>query len=342
MNKFAIKTIVSLILCLTLFMSVNVFSAATSSPGPDNKKEAKIKTKYELGLYLEVIDLCLKELKSGYKSRDLMIILANSYYYNLENANCVKWFLKADKKDKITDPILLLRFNQALISEDKRDLSVLIFDRYLLTQSEGRVLGDSMGMGSRFNSIKRSRLKYDVEYQDIDLFGTKYVSYIRKDIIYITSNDFHADEIKDVMDDKGTALNVYSIKRNKRGAFAKTIYLDGDLNKPNSHQGDAVLFNNGKSMYFTRSNGKLDSDKLNVNNLRISQADRKGKKWKIVGDLDFKAVGNHSYAHPTLNAKGDRLYFSSNMKGTLGQSDIYYINIVDSKPVGKPINMGLR
>ena len=49
----------------------------------------------------------------------------------------------------------------------------------------------------------------------------------------------------------------------------------------------------------------------------------------------------HSVAHPALSPDGKYIYFSSDMKGTLGSSDIYRAKILKSG-YGKPENLGDR
>ncbi|HBY68584.1 MAG TPA: hypothetical protein DEG69_13060, partial [Flavobacteriaceae bacterium] len=45
-------------------------------------------------------------------------------------------------------------------------------------------------------------------------------------------------------------------------------------------------------------------------------------------------------AHPTLSNDGKRLYFSSDMPGTVGMSDLWYVDILGKNKYGEPVNLG--
>ncbi len=65
----------------------------------------------------------------------------------------------------------------------------------------------------------------------------------------------------------------------------------------------------------------------------------KSEKWKDKGILN---IGNrHTNAsHPALSPDGNRLYFTSSMKGGYGGSDIWYVEKQANGKWGKPINAG--
>ncbi|NGX85464.1 flagellar motor protein MotB, partial [Aequorivita sp. KMM 9714] len=44
--------------------------------------------------------------------------------------------------------------------------------------------------------------------------------------------------------------------------------------------------------------------------------------------------------HPALSPDGKRLYFSSDMPGTLGMSDLWYVDILENGTYGTPVNLG--
>ena len=44
--------------------------------------------------------------------------------------------------------------------------------------------------------------------------------------------------------------------------------------------------------------------------------------------------------HPSLNKDNTKLYFSSDMPGTIGSFDIFYVDIDANGKFGKPINLG--
>ena len=64
-----------------------------------------------------------------------------------------------------------------------------------------------------------------------------------------------------------------------------------------------------------------------------------GATWEAIKSVHFNDK-SYSVAHPTINSKGDKLIFASDMPGTLGQSDLYVVDINPDGTLGTPINLG--
>ena len=102
--------------------------------------------------------------------------------------------------------------------------------------------------------------------------------------------------------------------------------------------------NNQLTKYFTRNNynnkkyGKSDEG---INFLKIYKAERDSisAEWKTPVELPFNN-DEYSVAHPTLNVDETKLYFSSDMPGTIGMSDIYVVSINEDGTFGEPKNLG--
>ena len=120
------------------------------------------------------------------------------------------------------------------------------------------------------------------------------------------------------------------------------IPLPGDINTP-YHESTAAFTQDGKTVYFTRNNyfnGKKKINKEREITLKIYKAEKDGKgRWTNVKELPFNNDA-YSVAHPALSPDEKRLYFSSNIKGTYGESDLWYVDIGANGSYGKPINLG--
>ncbi len=98
-----------------------------------------------------------------------------------------------------------------------------------------------------------------------------------------------------------------------------------------------------KYVYFTQNNikgKKYVADKNNWINLKIYRAEiKQGNQWVNVEELPFNS-DDYSCAHPSLSEDGRILFFTSDMPGTYGQSDIYWITVNDDGTFGTPHNLG--
>ena len=80
----------------------------------------------------------------------------------------------------------------------------------------------------------------------------------------------------------------------------------------------AVFTKDGKNVYFSEKQG---------DNFQLYKADidRTGR-WKNSVKLPFNDI-NYTFKHPALNKGESKLFFASDMPGSTGKTDIYFVNI---------------
>lgn len=106
------------------------------------------------------------------------------------------------------------------------------------------------------------------------------------------------------------------------------------------HNGPACFSVDGKEMYFTRNNvedGKVRMSDTKIIKLKIFVS-RKNDNWEKEIPFEYNS-DQYSVCHPSISADGNTLYFSSDMPGTLGGMDIFYVTKKEGK-WSQPINMG--
>ena len=188
----------------------------------------------------------------------------------------------------------------------------------------------------RADSIKAAEykirnLKANTKYSD---FGTTYMG---KDKIVFSSSR------------KGFGLSSRKWKDNDQpflDLFIGDVTASGEIKnvKPfsrnvNSKYHDAfVAFSPDlKEVYFTSNNyihGKLKSPNIKIFKATIAE----NGEWKDFVSLPFNS-DDYDTGHPVLSEDGKKLYFVSNMPGTLGDKDIFVVD-VNKGHYGKPINLG--
>ncbi|MBB1141039.1 carboxypeptidase regulatory-like domain-containing protein, partial [Myroides sp. WP-1] len=106
----------------------------------------------------------------------------------------------------------------------------------------------------------------------------------------------------------------------------------------------AVFTQDGNTMYFTRNNSKnsgrskQNKDKTSLLKLykTVKQSDG---KWGLVEELPFNS-DNFNTAHPALTPDDKWLYFVSDRKGSLGQSDLFRVALYENGGYGEVENLG--
>ncbi|MGZ2371905.1 OmpA family protein [Ancylomarina sp. YFZ004] len=105
------------------------------------------------------------------------------------------------------------------------------------------------------------------------------------------------------------------------------------------HESSVTYSKSEDAIYYTTNYASLDDvDEDKINNLRIVRSKKTDKGWGKFEVLPFNNP-SYSYAHPSISDDGNQLYFSSNMPGGIGATDIYVCNRVNGK-WSDPINLG--
>lgn len=103
--------------------------------------------------------------------------------------------------------------------------------------------------------------------------------------------------------------------------------------------GPATFLERDSTMYYTTNNPKVKSKKNGYINLRIESAEFIYGKWIKTDKFKFNST-EYACAHPSINADGTKLYFSSNKKGGYGGMDLYVCEWINDSTWSAPVNLG--
>lgn len=117
--------------------------------------------------------------------------------------------------------------------------------------------------------------------------------------------------------------------------FLRTKQISKDLNVP-YHVGPVDIYDHGKKMVFASTSETRGADGQKT--LQLFFAEEEGGHWKVTSSFPFNSL-NHSITDPSISEDGTRLYFSSDMKGGYGQTDIYVSGLISGK-WSQPANLG--
>ncbi len=107
------------------------------------------------------------------------------------------------------------------------------------------------------------------------------------------------------------------------------------------HEASVAFSADNKTMYFTRNNygKKLRRDKNGINHLKIYKSIKVGEEWSSATELPFNS-DSYSIGHPALSPDGKQLYFVSDMPGSIGESDIFVVDVLENNGFSEPRNLG--
>ncbi|WP_347069588.1 OmpA family protein [Flavobacterium sp. WV_118_3] len=297
--------------------------------------------KYDHYAYIDAIKVYEKVAEKGYKSANLFENLGNAYYFNGELDKAEKWYGELFALNQIIEPIYYFRYSQALKSVgqyDKADQMLAAFYQ----KTDDPAASELLNNPDYAKKLREDSGRFKVENSGTN---TKYSDYgpafFNNDVVFASARDTGG-----VFHRKHRWTNQYFTK-----LYAAQISDDGYLAPAQKfsenidtrfHESTPVFTKDGTTMYFTRNNynnGKKGKSSDRIVKLKIYKAVLSEGKWDNVTEMPFNS-NNYSTAHPALSPDEKTLYFSSDMPGSLGNSDIYKVAINSDGTYGKPENLG--
>lgn len=136
-------------------------------------------------------------------------------------------------------------------------------------------------------------------------------------------------------------LDLYVAKINEESQDLKdAIKFSKNINTK-YHEASVTFSPDNSTMYFTRNNygKKLKRDKNGVNHLKIYVSNKIDGEWTDAEEVPFNS-DDYSTGHPALSPDGKQLYFVSDMPGTIGQTDIFVVDVLNGNTFSEPRNLG--
>ncbi len=328
---------------LTKFTFVGLVFLATSllaQTGKINKADKM----FDQFSFVDAREVYLEVVEKGFESADLYKKIADSYYFNADYDEASIYYDK-------------------LISNYPSEVVPEYYFRYAQTLRALKDYSKADSMMTAFNKVSNKDYRADLFVESPDYLSTtgyRASNYTLEDIKTINSrkSDF-APMLYDgklifatARDSSGGSRRIHKwnnqpfldLYESKVGEASKSYSKPEPFSKElNSrfHESTTTFTNDGKTVYFTRNNynqGKYGKAKEGTNKLKIYKSSKKNGKWGTPVEMPFNS-DEYSTAHPALNQDNTRLYFSSDMEGTLGLSDIWYVDISEDGSYGEPVNL---
>ncbi len=328
-----------------------------------NKPEKK-KEKYSYSLYTKVYQKRLMENPKKVKD-SVLLKLANSYYLISDYENAARVYDILDKRAFKFPVELNFRFGQSLRAIGKEELAK---EKLATFYSESQ--SNSLEQSTRVYKIKNLNEYFENLKDSINLngFSDFAPAFYKQGLIFSSDRDTgnlhryrHSGTNKDFLD-------LYQFKYNddSLGIISKVNFLGSGFTTREAEstsikvdESTATFTKDGKTMYFTATNfknGDHIKDNSNIVRLKIYKAVLEAEGWRIVDDSWYRNqsgdqafnTDSHSFSNPALSPDDSKLYFSSDMPGTRGLSDIFVININENgvydgvKNLGDNINTQFR
>lgn len=294
--------------------------------------------------YAKAAEFYEKALAQNSKNRvpSIMQKAADSYYYDTDMEHAYKWYDELYKNyENEMAPDALYRYFQSLEGVGKYHRANQILEKYRslgnkdlrMTEAEYRVFLDSLQAHPTDYAIHD--LEINTPYSE---FGPVFY---KEGVLFAAAKEPGFSSTKEYKWNEEPWLDLYYAQRNTSTQELSQLERLPDNINSKYHEADAALSPDGKTLYFTRNNflKKYKLDAENTNNLKIYRSKLVNGQWTDPEELPFDS-DNYSTGHPALNADGSKLYFISDMPGSIGMTDIFVVDILPDGGFSTPHNLG--
>ncbi len=256
--------------------------------------------------------------------------LGDSYYYNFQMTNAVKAYgqLFFTFKDSVKKEVFF-RYANALKGTNDFDKGDAVMTEYIgFEQNTPKFMKNitrNVPDSYKLQVMSKNRTNGDF---GIAFYGDK--------VVFASLRN--GDE-KSYGWNERPYLDLFSATVNSQGQLAKVEPFSAEINTK-KHESNATFSADLKTMYFNRSGEKqvkIGEEKVAM--IKIYKAEFVNGKWDKITMLPFSS-DTYSVEHPFLTKDGKKLYFASDMPGSLGSFDIYVVDVNEDGTYSQPRNLG--
>lgn len=215
-------------------------------------------------------------------------------------------------------------------------LIVLLMSLPIFSQIEGTT--------ERPTNVQDHTDEFEIINLTINSFDSDFgVAYVGKDKILFSSTREDKDNRNKKWKGNGQRfLNFYVGDVDESGNVTSYESLKGNANT-RYHESNAVYNKERTRVFFTRNSYYKNKKFLSTTremklSIYIADVDENGE-WNNIVPFPYNS-NEYSNGHPTLSLDGKTMYFTSNMPGTVGKTDIFKVAIKETGTFTLPENLG--
>ena len=320
---------------LLTLITILISSLTMNAQNNDTKKGDKHFDRLE---YVKAIDDYEKLVEKGKADTYVHRRLAQSYYNVYKTKKAERFYELVVKDEENAKPNDFLQYAKTLQANGKYDDFKKAMTNFAdLKPNDQRAKLFSQNP-NYIDDLKEKDPKFESSKLSINSTYSDFGAYEKGGKLYFVSA--RNESRRDYGWNDQPTLDIY-LAQNIAGTFKNPELIEGDVNTK-FNEGTVAITNDNKTMFFTRNaydDGDYQKNEEGVSLLKIYQAKFVNDEWQDIKPLPFTSK-DYSTANPSFGPDGNFLYFSSNMPGGYGNSDIYRVEINDDGSFGEPENLG--
>ena len=322
-----------IILCFVL--------AGTATVVAQDKSTAKADKLFQQFEYVDAVKEYLRLVDDGKSGSYVSGQLAESYYNMFNTVEAAKWYAKVVTEPQ--DAEVYYKYAQMLKANGKYEEAnrqMAVFAQKAPNDQRARTFLQNPNYLPRLLDSQKS---FNVKTLAINSERSEFGPLLWGENLYFTSTRNKSRRTDGWNDEP--YLDVYSAPFNADGTFGKAVEVT-ELNTK-WHDGPVSISADGNTMYFARDSHadknyiKDKKLKTKFGQVNLYRATKSGDRWDNIVSLPFNSK-EYSTSSPSISADGKTLYFTSDMPGGIGESDIWKVSVTGENTYGTPENLGRK
>lgn len=304
-----------------------------------SNKQKKADQLYSSYQYAEAIDAYNKLATKSEADDNLFRKLADSYYMLAHYKEASSWYAKIGT---ITDPETYFRYAQSLLATGNTSKAMECLKEFSkLAPSDLRAI-EYLKNPNYLAELQNETSEITLSYSNLNSKDASDFSAILSpdDKVFFVSN---REGGRNDSWSNSAYVSIYTADLQQDGSYSNIEILK-ELNSK-YHDGPVTISSDGKVIFFARdghaskSFKKDKKDQVKIGQQGIYKAINENGVWREIGGLPFNSK-EYSVSHPSLSPDGKTLYFSSDMPGGYGSSDLWKVSVNADGSYGTPVNLG--
>ena len=327
-----------------LTFSVALLSSTSLLFAQPEKELEKANEMYKNFSYVDAIKIYERIAQKGFVNQEMLESLGNSYYYNAEYKKALPWYEQLFEEGKYkVEPEYYYRYAQTLKSVGDYTQADKMMAKFVELTNANDTRAALFEENQDYQEVIHSNSgRLELHSVSINTEFSEYGTALYGDKIVFTAANSGKTSKGGVSQWTGESYyDLYTADRDQQ-ALSNKKFFSTTINTP-FNESTAVFTKDGNTMYFTRNNyvnRKIGTNVENTILLKILRATKDSDgHWGNVVEVPFNS-DNYNVAHPALSPDEKYLYFASDMDGTLGESDIFRVEILGDNQYGTPENLG--
>lgn len=313
-------------------------SLSLNAQNYNTKKADKHFARFE---YIEASKNYIKLYTQGKADTYVYARLGDCYYNIFNTREAERWYAQALKKSR--DPETTFRYAQMLKANSKYEKYKDWMSKFADMQPEDIRAIKFKTNPNYLSKILEKGKNFFINGLDINSEYSDFGGSLKNGKLYITSARNLEGKIYGWNEEP--FLDIMEVEIKPDGTYGNLYLLGSEINTE-YHEGTVTFSPDGNTMYFSRESfyqnlyerDSITKDRYSALNLFKTTKNSSGG-WDNIESLPFNSK-SYNNDHPFLSKDGRSLYFTSDMPGGFGSSDLYKVAVNSNGTYGEPINLG--